>query len=147
MIFSLLCIFASLALAANQSIPDEKWSYVNVRKNAYMFWWFYGAQTVSPDARLSKPLIMWIQGGPGSSGTGFGNFEEIGPLDIHGNTRNYTWLKAANVLFVDNPVGTGFSYVTEDSAYTTNVSGNVTGKIFVLICSRRIMFLARVLKI
>lgn len=31
-------------------------------------------------------------------------------------------MKAANVLFVDNPVGTGYSYVTDNSAYTTNVS-------------------------
>lgn len=31
-------------------------------------------------------------------------------------------MQAANVLFVDNPVGTGYSYVTDDSAYTTNVS-------------------------
>ena len=26
------------------------------------------------------------------------------------------------MLFVDNPVGTGYSYVTDDAAYTTNVS-------------------------
>lgn len=26
------------------------------------------------------------------------------------------------MLFVDNPVGTGYSYVTDDTAYTTNVS-------------------------
>ena len=30
-------------------------------------------------------------------------------------------VNAANVLFVDNPVGTGYSYVTSDSAYTTDV--------------------------
>jgi len=27
----------------------------------------------------------------------------------------------ASVLFIDNPVGTGYSYVTHDSAFTTNV--------------------------
>ena len=26
------------------------------------------------------------------------------------------------MLFIDNPVGTGFSYVTSDDAYTTNVA-------------------------
>ena len=31
-------------------------------------------------------------------------------------------LNEASLLFVDNPVGTGYSYVTSDDAYTTNVS-------------------------
>ena len=31
-------------------------------------------------------------------------------------------VQAASILFVDNPVGTGYSYVTSDSAYTTDVS-------------------------
>ena len=62
-----------------------------------------------------------VQGGPGGSSTGFGNFGEIGPYDVDLNPRNTTWVQVANVLFVDNPVGTGYSYVDEDSAYTTNV--------------------------
>lgn len=64
---------------------------------------------------------MYMQGGPGGSSTGFGNFGEIGPYDVDLNPRNTTWVQVANVLFVDNPVGTGYSYVDEDSAYTTNV--------------------------
>lgn len=31
-------------------------------------------------------------------------------------------MKVANVLFVDNPVGTGYSYVDNDAAYTTDVT-------------------------
>ncbi len=31
-------------------------------------------------------------------------------------------MQTANILFVDNPVGTGYSYVTDDSAYTTDVA-------------------------
>lgn len=34
--------------------------------------------------------------------------------------RNFTWVKNYNVLFVDNPVGTGFSYVENDAYATTN---------------------------
>jgi len=32
------------------------------------------------------------QGGPGASSTGFGNFVEIGPLDVNLAPRNTTWV-------------------------------------------------------
>jgi serine carboxypeptidase 1 len=95
---------------------DEDWGYVTVRPNAHTFWWL---QTVKSDT--SRPLILWLQGGPGSSSTGFGNIEELGPKDINLQDRNYTWLQVADLVFVDNPVGTGFSYVDDSSAFTTNV--------------------------
>lgn len=50
----------------------------------------------------------------------YGNFEELGPLDRDLTPRNYTWVQYANVMFVDNPVGTGFSYVDENQYATTN---------------------------
>ena len=37
-------------------------------------------------------LTVLFQGGPGGSGTGFGNFEEIGPLDDDLKPRNTTWV-------------------------------------------------------
>lgn len=64
---------------------------------------------------------MWLQGGPGGSSTGIGNFHLIGPLDTSLKRRNITWIDEANILFVDNPVGTGYSYVTDSSKYTTDV--------------------------
>ena len=122
--FLLFFSFVSSSFAVKPlAIPDEEWGYVNVRENAYTFWWLYGAQTSDPSQRLSKPLVMWLQGGPGGSSTGFGNFEELGPLTVDLKPRNTTWLRAANVLFVDNPVGTGYSYVTDKSAFTTNITG------------------------
>ena len=75
-----------------------------------MFWWLYG--TTAP-ARETAPLVLWLQGGPGASGTGYGNFGEFGPLDVNLNPRNTTWLQTANLLFVDNPVGAGYSYVDD----------------------------------
>lgn len=98
----------------------EAWDYVTVRKDAHMFWWLY--YTTNPCKNFSElPLVMWLQGGPGGSSTGFGNFEEIGPLDTHLKPRNTTWLQSASLLFVDNPVGTGFSYVNTTDAYAKDL--------------------------
>lgn len=82
-----------------------------------MFWWLYYT-TAKVEHFTKRPLIIWLQGGPGGSSTGFGNFEEFGPLDTNLQSRNYTWVKDANVLFIDNPVGTGFSYVGSNKFLT-----------------------------
>ncbi|XP_011834655.1 PREDICTED: retinoid-inducible serine carboxypeptidase [Mandrillus leucophaeus] len=86
-----------------------------------MFWWLYYA-TNSCKNFSELPLVMWLQGGPGGSSTGFGNFEEIGPLDSDLKPRKTTWLQAASLLFVDNPVGTGFSYVNGSGAYAKDLA-------------------------
>ncbi|PIO76283.1 serine carboxypeptidase [Teladorsagia circumcincta] len=65
---------------------------------------------------------MPIQGGPGASSTGFGNFEETGPKRINSTDNAATWLQVADLVYVDNPVGSGFSYVDDDQALTTNVA-------------------------
>ncbi|KAL1213405.1 Serine carboxypeptidase-like 9 [Cardamine amara subsp. amara] len=65
------------------------------------------------------PLLLWLSGGPGCSSI-TGLLYENGPvtlkLDPHNEdfpsmvSTTYSWTKVANVLFVDQPVGTGFSY-------------------------------------
>uniref|UniRef100_A0A3P8ZW18 Retinoid-inducible serine carboxypeptidase n=1 Tax=Esox lucius TaxID=8010 RepID=A0A3P8ZW18_ESOLU len=99
----------------------ESWGYVDVREGAHMFWWLYYSDSSS--ASFSQlPLVMWLQGGPGGSGCGFGNFEEIGPLDRDLEPRKSSWVQYSSVLFVDNPVGTGFSYTDTDKAFATDVA-------------------------
>ncbi|KAK1298247.1 Serine carboxypeptidase-like 51 [Acorus calamus] len=49
-----------------------------------------------------------------TSGVGQGNFEEIGQLDTDLKPRNLTWFQKADLLFVDNPVGTGYSFVENE---------------------------------
>ncbi|KAM7278744.1 hypothetical protein ACFE04_005878 [Oxalis oulophora] len=67
---------------------------------AHMFWWLYKSPYRVENSTKPWPTILWLQGGP-----------EIGPLDTNLNPRNSTWLKVADLLFVDNPVGTGYSFV------------------------------------
>ena len=109
-----LLFAAALAAAAAQPIPDEDWGYATVRTGAHSFWWLYGANTTTAAERPTKPLILWLQGGPGASSTGYGNFAELGPFDWFLNPRPSTWLNApANLLFVDNPIGAGYSYAED----------------------------------
>ncbi|KAJ6715683.1 SERINE PROTEASE FAMILY S10 SERINE CARBOXYPEPTIDASE [Salix koriyanagi] len=105
-----------VATGARTHDGSEEWGYVEVRPKAHMFWWLYRSPNRVEDASKPWPIILWLQGGPGGSGVGMGNFEEIGPLDTYLKPRNSTWLQVADLLFVDNPVGTGYSFVEEGDA-------------------------------
>ncbi|CAJ0939671.1 unnamed protein product, partial [Mesorhabditis belari] len=67
----------------------EDWGYVKIRDNANTFWWLYSVQPSN-----NRPLFLWLQGGPGSSSSGYGNLEELGPKDLDGKDRASTWLLA-----------------------------------------------------
>ncbi|KAJ3662659.1 hypothetical protein Zmor_002321 [Zophobas morio] len=97
---------------------EQEWGFVTVREGAHMFWWLQQT-SANVESYTERPLVIWLQGGPGSSSTGYGNFAELGPLDADLNPRATTWLNKYNVLFVDNPVGTGYSHVDSFDALTT----------------------------
>ncbi|ETN64311.1 hypothetical protein AND_003946 [Anopheles darlingi] len=122
-----------LVTSANQNgfgPGRQSWGYSEVRPGAFLFWWLHyatGSSSRSGDHNFTrKPLVIWLQGGPGASSTGFGNFEEIGPLDRTLNNRAHTWVNDYNVLFVDSPVGSGYSYVQDLSLLATNSTTIVT---------------------
>ena len=72
------------------------------------------------------PVVIWLQGGPGGSSM-FGLLEIHGPIqavyDEDGITRGvlnpYTFAKKANMLYIDNPVGAGYSYSDPNGLPTT----------------------------
>ncbi|WPK24087.1 hypothetical protein PUMCH_001343 [Australozyma saopauloensis] len=78
--------------------------------NHYFFWKFVDTEKV-PDAE--NKTIFWFNGGPGCSSMD-GALMEIGPLRVDSNLEvvynNGSWHKLADLVFVDQPVGTGFSY-------------------------------------
>uniref|UniRef100_J3LPG1 Carboxypeptidase n=1 Tax=Oryza brachyantha TaxID=4533 RepID=J3LPG1_ORYBR len=100
---------------------SERWGYVQVRPKTHLFWWYYKSpQRVSSPAN-PWPTILWLEGGPGASGIGQGNFVEgVGPLDANLNPRNSTWLSMADLIFVDFPVGVGYSYAEDPSMMVTS---------------------------
>ncbi|CAG0904612.1 unnamed protein product [Darwinula stevensoni] len=121
-VFVICILFCERVHGGDYIAPKNKetWSYVEVRPGAHMFWWLY--YTNANASYTQRPLIIWLQGGPGASSTGYGNFMEIGPIDVGSDPRKVNWVNEANVLFVDNPVGTGFSYVQNKSLYARNNS-------------------------
>ncbi|XP_034480490.1 retinoid-inducible serine carboxypeptidase [Drosophila innubila] len=118
---ALIALFGFGAVNARKGYgPGEQdWGFVDVRKGAHMFYWLYYT-TANVSSYTQRPLAIWLQGGPGASSTGYGNFEELGPLQLDGSYREWTWVKDMNVIFIDNPVGSGFSYVDGSAYYTTD---------------------------
>ncbi|XP_032680905.1 retinoid-inducible serine carboxypeptidase-like [Odontomachus brunneus] len=114
--FAILCLVSGSIGREGFGPGEQEWGFVKVRPSANMFWWLYYT-TADVKTYHDKPLVIWLQGGPGASSTSFGNFEELGPLDPKLNPRNYTWVKDYNVLFIDNPVGAGYSHVESMSAF------------------------------
>ncbi|KAG0203098.1 hypothetical protein BGX28_004529 [Mortierella sp. GBA30] len=78
----------------------------------YRFYWFFPA--IKPKVG-DPPLLIWLQGGPGSSSM-IGLFFENGPIQVTENMklarRSVSWADEYSILFIDQPVGTGYSYVT-----------------------------------
>lgn len=48
---------------------------------------------------------------------GGGAVQEIGPYEIGWKPRKHSWAEAANLLFIDNPVGTGWSHVDKHGSF------------------------------
>ena len=117
-------ILSSIEDDVVKSIPDYSYSgrlysgYLdvsNVKKFHYMFNYAYE----DPE---NKPLVLWLNGGPGcSSLDGWAN--EHGPmqLDEEGNFKmnEYTWIKSANMIYLESPGDVGFSYI--DSKLETDL--------------------------
>jgi carboxypeptidase C (cathepsin A) len=75
----------------------------------HLYYWFFESRQ-SPE---TAPLVFWFTGGPGCSGL-TALFFENGPYqvnkDLSLSLNPYSWNSIANVLWIDQPVGTGFSW-------------------------------------
>ncbi|OVA17382.1 Peptidase S10 [Macleaya cordata] len=95
------------------------------KKQRALFYYFVEAE-IDP---ASKPLVLWLNGGPGCSSLGVGAFSENGPFRPSGEVliRNeYSWNREANMLYLETPVGVGFSYSNDTNNYVT-VDDKITG--------------------
>ncbi|KAK4408475.1 Serine carboxypeptidase-like 48 [Sesamum angolense] len=66
-------------------------------------------------ARSTDPVVVWLTGGPGCSGS-VALFYENGPFHLADNLsliwNDFGWDKVSNLIYVDQPIGTGFSYTS-----------------------------------
>ncbi|CAF1330848.1 unnamed protein product [Adineta ricciae] len=82
---------------------------VNSQNHGSLFFWHFPNKFISDKSRT----IIWLNGGPGQSSL-IGAWTEIGPFRFINNdtmvVNNGSWHFYANLLFIDQPIGTGFSY-------------------------------------
>jgi len=84
--------------------------YLDDDKNdKHLFYWFFESRN---DPK-NDPVILWLNGGPGCSSL-TGLFMELGPAMINKKAEPvhnpWSWNNNASVIFLDQPVNTGFSY-------------------------------------
>jgi carboxypeptidase D len=86
----------------------------NEEMSHHMFYWMY------PNQNIDAPIAVWLNGGPGASST-FANFLLNGPMGIDhfgAGADDFSiyvkdqgsWADIATMVYVDQPVGTGFSW-------------------------------------
>ncbi|CAN6288627.1 unnamed protein product [Urochloa humidicola] len=90
-----------------------------------LFYYFIRSERSPAD----DPLMLWLTGGPGCSVL-TGLAYEIGPLsfDVNGYVDGLpkliynqdSWTKVCNIIFLDSPVGAGFSYSNTGEGYMSS---------------------------
>lgn len=83
----------------------------------HLFFWFF------PSSKNSRaPLLIWLNGGPMISSM-LGVFYETGPLEmlndmdhVYIKKRQHSWADPFSMLYIDSPVGAGYSYTESGTA-------------------------------
>ncbi|XP_020080034.1 serine carboxypeptidase-like 34 [Ananas comosus] len=93
---------------------------------AFFYWFFEAAQN-----HTHKPLVLWLNGGPGCSSIGYGAMEELGPFITQKNVSELklnkeSWNNEANILFVESPFNVGFSYTNTSTDVAHLLSDEAT---------------------
>ncbi|KAK9038694.1 hypothetical protein V6N11_023550 [Hibiscus sabdariffa] len=131
MVFVMIWCRAAVAFSVVNSLPgfndplpfELETGYIGVDDTEFFYYFVESESNPEED-----PLLLWLTGGPGcSSLSGF--FFEIGPLRFNMVEYNgslptfllnpYAWTKVSSIIFLDAPVGTGFSYSRTPQGFKT----------------------------
>ncbi|KAG7383040.1 hypothetical protein PHYBOEH_010102 [Phytophthora boehmeriae] len=95
-------------------ISHHETGYIKLPNKAddHYFYWFVESRS-SPE---KDPLVLWLTGGPGCSSM-MALLAENGPChvqpDLTTKMNPYSWNGEANVIWLDQPTGVGYSYGSE----------------------------------
>jgi carboxypeptidase C (cathepsin A) len=113
-----ISLVGSAAAAANGQGPERYSGYFKLNRtyDAHMFFFYFQAR-VEPDSE-DTPVVLWMTGGPGCSSELAVFFENgpwnINPDDLSVSETKHGWDVHHHMIFVDQPVNTGFSYSDDD---------------------------------
>ena len=101
-------------------LPSKQYSgYLDVSNTKHYHYWFIECEKNPKDA----PVVLWLNGGPGCSSL-IGLVYEHGPFRIDDTTTpptlyrfDYHWARLANMIYLESPVGVGFTYSDDDADY------------------------------
>ncbi|KAG2374525.1 hypothetical protein C9374_010809 [Naegleria lovaniensis] len=96
----------------------------NATRGHYLFYWFMESQN-NP---ATDPVVWWTNGGPGCSSID-GMVSEHGPFVVLADGKTvvdnpYAWNKRVNMVFLEQPIGVGYSYSDTPADYQ-NVNDDV----------------------
>ncbi|KAI3520691.1 hypothetical protein L1887_10141 [Cichorium endivia] len=100
---------------------------VDVNEDVQLFYYFIHSESNPKE----DPLLLWLTGGPGCSSIS-GLLLQIGPIEFAAVPYNgslptliprlFSWTKMTNIIFLDIPIGTGFSYAKSTrSIHSTDI--------------------------
>ena len=114
-----------------QSLPDYDYNglfysgYLSASPVKYFHYIFHEAD-YNPDR---KPLVLWLNGGPGCSSLS-GWASEHGPMKMDKTGKfqlnEYSWHLAANMLYMESPGNVGFSYIDSEMEYEKQINDDIT---------------------
>lgn len=109
-------LITDLPGAEGMDFPNMYSGYLDLpNTEKHVFFWYVEAEK-DPE---TAPVALWTNGGPGCSGlTGF--MTEQGPFHVGAEGQleknPYAWNTLANMFFIEQPVGVGFSYSDDPAA-------------------------------
>lgn len=112
-IFNQLIQPINISYQVHGGYEDVNWYLPPTQASIYYTLWQCSTKKFTDH---STPLVFYLSGGPGMSSQ-FASFREFGPIEIikkdgqfKGLQNPWSWNYYAHLVFVDQPVGTGFSF-------------------------------------